>query len=302
MTPTLRRVARVSLAAVLLAAAAPATAAASDGRAALELVPDWAGSIVVLNAEHMRRSSLFDDLMSLIEKSGAMRADAKLLRDAGFDLRRDLRTVVLASQPGDPGNALLLVQGRIDAGRLLGKAIENGGARRTHRTQTYVEVSRGKLSIAELGGYLVIAPSPRHMKEIIDVHRGKGRSARDNRRLMSMVKRTDSDGDLWMVVGLAARKGGGENAGLADLKTVTASLDVASGLRMQVRLYAGSDQGATDLASYLGQLGEQTADHPDLAGLFGKLSVKRTGSRVDASMKLTASELSSLTRKLLAAN
>src|SRR5688500_7102971 len=101
MTHTFNRVASISLAAVLLAAAAPATAGASDGRAALELVPDWAGSIVVLNAEHMRRSSMFDDLMTLVEKSGAMRADARLLRDAGFDLRRDLKTVVLASQPED---------------------------------------------------------------------------------------------------------------------------------------------------------------------------------------------------------
>lgn len=302
MTHTLNRVARVSLAAVLLAAAAPATAAASDGRAALELVPDWAGSIVVLNAEHMRRSSMFDDLMTLVEKSGAMRADAKLLRDAGFDLRRDLRTVVLASQPGDAGNALLLVEGRTDAGKLLGKAVQNGGARRTHRAQTYVEVSRGKLSIAEMGGYLVIAPSPRHMKAVIDVHTGNGRSARDNRRLMSLVKKTDSDGDLWMVIGLAPRKGEGAGERLADLKTVTASLDVASGLRMQMRLYAASDKGATDVASYLGQLVEQSADHPDLGGLFGKLSVKRSGSRVDASMKLSASELSSLTKKLLAAN
>ena len=173
--------------------------------------------------------------------------------------------------------------------------------RRSHRAQTYVEVSRGKLSIAEIGGYLVIAPSPRQIKAVIDVHRGKGRSMRDNRRLMSLVQRTDADGDLWMVLGLASRKGGSANAGLADLKTVTASLDVASGLHMQMHLYAGSDQGATDVAGYLAQLAEQSADHPDLAALFGKLTVKRTGSRVAASMKLSASELTSLTRKLLAA-
>lgn len=301
MTHTVNRVASISLAAVLLAAAAPATAGASDGRAALELVPDWAGSIVVLNAEHMRQSSMFDDLMTLVEKSGAMRADAKLLRDAGFDLRRDLKTVVLASQPEDPGNALLLVEGRTDTGKLFGKAVQNGGARRTHRAQTYVEVSRGKLSIAQIDGYLVIAPSPRHMKAVIDVHRGKSRSARDNRRLMALVQKTDSAGDLWMVLGLAPRKTGGENAGLADLKTITASFDVARGLDMQVRLYAASAQGATEVASYLGQLAEQTADHPDLAGLFAKLAVKRSGSRVDASMKLSAGELTSLTRKLLAA-
>ena len=301
MTHTLKRVARVSLAAVLLAAAAPATAGASDGRAALELVPDWAGSIVVLNAEHMRRSSMFDDLMTLVEKSSAMRGDAKLLRDAGFDLRRDLKTVVLASQPGDPGNALLLVEGRTDTGKLFGKAVANGGVRRTHRAQTYVEVSRGKLSMADLGDYLVIAPSPRHMKAVIDVHRGKGRAASDNRQLMSLVQKTDSKGDLWMVLGLAARKAGGDSAGVADLKTITASVDVAKGLDMQVRLYAASAQGATEVASYLGQLGEQTADHPDLAALFGKLAVKRSGSRVDASMKLSAGELTSLTRKLLAA-
>ena len=301
MTHGLNRVASISLAAVLLAAAAPATAGASDGRAALELVPDWAGSIVVLNAEHMRRSSMFDDLMTLVEKSAAMRADAKLLRDAGFDLRRDLKTVVLASQPEDPGNALLLVEGRTDTGKLFAKAVKNGGARRTHRAQTWVEVSRGKLSIAEIGGYLVIAPSPRHMKAVIDVHRGKSPSARDNRRLMSLVQKTDSKGDLWMVIGLAARKSGADGAGMADLKTVSASLDVAKGLDMHVRLYASTAQGATELASYLGQLAEQTADHPDLAVLFGKLTVERSGSRVDASMKLSAGELTSLTKKLLAA-
>jgi hypothetical protein len=118
---------------------------------------------------------------------------------------------------------------------------------------------------------------------------------------MSLVKKTDTDGDVWMVVGVAPRKGVDENAALSDLKTVTASLDVAKGLHMQMRLYAASDQGAAEVASYLGQLGEQSADHPDLAGLFDKLLVKRSGSRVDASMKLSAGELASLTRKLLAA-
>lgn len=296
------RIARISLAAVLLAAAAPATAAASDGRAALDLVPDWAGSIVVLNAEHMRRSSLFDDLMTVVEKSSAMRADARLLRDAGFDLRRDLRTVVLASQPEDPGNALLLVEGRIDVRKLMSRAVERGGARRTHRGVSWVEVSRGKLSIAELAGYLVIAPSPRHLKAVVDVQRGGRRSARENRKLMALVDRTGSGGDLWMVLGIAPRKRDGDDQALADLETVTASLDAASGLHMQVRLYAASAAGAAEVASYLGQLSEQSVDHPEVAGFFAKLTVKRSGARVDASMKLTASEMDSLTRRLLAAN
>jgi hypothetical protein len=297
MTPTL---ARISLAALLFAAAAPATARASDGKDALDLVPDWAGSVVVLNAEHMRRSSLFDDVMSLVENAGGMRADAALLRDAGFDLRRDLQTVVLASQPDDPTKSLLLVQGRIDTDKLLGRAVKKGGARRTYHKQTYVEVSKGKLSIAELGDYLVIAPSPRHLEAVIDVQQGKRASVRRNRALMSLVDRTDQGGDLWMVVGVDRKKGGDEEA-LHDLRTVTASLDVVRGLRMQVRLYAGSDQGATDLARYLAQLGQQSDDRPGLAGLLGKLSIKRIGRRVDASMKLTASELDSLSRKLLAA-
>ena len=294
--------ARVSLAALLFAAAAPATARASDGKDALDLVPDRAGSIVVLNAEHMRRSSLFGDLMTLVESSGGMRADAQLLRDAGFDLRRDLQTVVLASQPDDPSTALLLVQGRIDSGKLFGRAVKRGGVRRTHRKQTYVEVSKGKLSIAELAGYLVFATSPRQLEAVIDVHLGARKSARENRRLMSLVDKTDASGDLWMVVGMDARKRGGDDGALHDLKTVTASLDVVRGLRMQVRLFAGSDQGATDLASYLAQLGEQSDDRPGLAGLLGKLAIKRSGRRVDASMKLSASELDSLSRKLLAAN
>lgn len=299
MTSTL---ARVSLTALLLVAAAPATAAASDGKDALDLVPDWAGSIVVLNAEHMRRSSLFDDMMGLVENAGGMRADAQLLRDAGFDLRRDLQTVVLASQPDDPSNSLLLVQGRIDTGKLLARAVKKGGVRRTHGKQTYVEVSKGNLSIAEMAGYLVVATSPRRLEAVIDVHLGARKSARDNRRLMSLVDKTDKGGDLWLVVGIDARKRGKDDEPLHDLKTVTASLDVVRGLRMQVRLYAGSDQGATDLASYLGQLGEQSDDRPGLAGLLGKLSIKRSGRRVDASMKLSASELDSLSRKLLAAN
>jgi hypothetical protein len=298
------RIARLSLAAVLLAAAAPATAAASDGRAALELVPDWAGTIVVLDAEHMRRSALFDDIMTLVEKSSAMRADARLLRDAGFDLRHDLRTVVLASQPDDPANALLLVEGRIDAGKLMSRAVKSGGARRSHRGVTYVEVSRGALSIAEVAGYLVIAPSPRHMKAVVDVQQGSRKSARQNRKLMSLVDRTGSGGDLWMVVGISQRKRaeGGANQALAELKTVTASLDAARGLKMQVRLYAASAQGAAEVASYLEQLSEQSADHPDVMGLFAKLAVKRNGTRVDASLKLSTSEMDSLTRKLLAAN
>ncbi|HEU5057603.1 MAG TPA: hypothetical protein VFU21_13810, partial [Kofleriaceae bacterium] len=237
----------------------------------------------------------------LVEKSGVLGADAQVLSDAGFDLRRDLRTVVLASQPGVPGNALLLIESRSDTGALLGRAVKTGGARRTHRAQTYVEVSRGKLSIAEIAGYLVIAPSPAHMKAVIDVHAGKSRSARNNKKLMALVDRTDSDGDLWMVVGVAPRKGVDESAALSDLKTVTASLDVARGLSMQMRLYAASPKGATEVASYLAQLGEQTGDHPEMARLFDKLSVKRSGTRVDASMKLSAAELSSLTRKLLAA-
>ena len=301
MTHRFRRLARISLAALLLAAAAPATAAASDGRAALDLVPDWTGTIVVLNAEHMRRSSLFDDLMTLMEKSSGMRADVRLLRDAGLDLRRDLDTVVLASQPGDPGNALLLVQGRIDARALMARAVERGGKRRTHRTQPYVEVARGKLSIGELAGYVIIAPSPQLLEAAIDVQRGARRSARRNRRLMSLVDRTDAGGDLWMVVGVTAGKRPGAGEPLADLETVTASLDVARGLRMQVQLYAASAGGAADVAGYLGQLSEQAADHANLAGLFGKLAIKRSGRRVDASMKLSAAELDKLTRRLLAA-
>ena len=300
MSRSIRRVVPVLLSAALAAlvlAGGPGFARAADGRDALVLAPRGANAVLVANIDHFRRSPLFGDLMGMLENADAVKAKADVLRDAGFDLRKDLSTVVLVGDMTDPTKVAVLLQGRFNASKLMASAVRKGAANKKYRGVAYVELSKGGLVFGPVDDFLVVAPRDGALKGIIDVEQGRGRSVTDDRAMMKLVEQADTKGDVWVVMDVSPslRKA---QAAMGDVETISGSMNAANGMRLRMGLQARSTKAASTLENGFRATKDAASENQTLAPLLGHLRVKKSGRRVDVSLDFSDAQLMALVDQL----
>lgn len=281
-----------------------APAWAGDGLASLRMVPEDATLVITINVARAKQSATARSaLKSVLDQGQVKDSLADLRANAGFDIERDLDTVVVA-MPQDFARSeryVVVLEGRFDQRRFtaLFKEKSTSFVRKKHRGVTYA-VMDGDSEMAFLGKSLVLTPKGA-MSRIIDVHKDKARSATHSARLMDLIKGGDTSRDAWLAFVLPddLRTQIATEAGGHSVHALVASVDLQSSLRVAMAVTTSSESAAHAIATLARTSRDQAAQDPALVGLgldiaVKGMTVKSRGPMVELGIHLTEADLHKL--------
>jgi len=298
----------LSAAVVVLAAASLAPAA--DQQLMGLLMPD-AKVVAGLNVEQARNSPFGQFLLSRIQSDD--QGLQKLTTLTGFDPRRDLREVLMASvgQPGHKG--LVVARGTFDAAKILDAARAAG-----HTSESYkgIEILTGKddsltHAVAFLDGSIAIAGDAESVKAAID--RRTAASSLDP-ALAVKVGQLSTSLDAWSVsivpfASLAGqhvpdmRLNGMLNSDvLKNVQQTSGGVKFGAIIQLSVEAVARNEKDATALADVVRFLGSMVQSNAPNAGaaaitsLVQSLDVKSDGSTVKVGLAIPEDQLENVLR------
>jgi hypothetical protein len=298
----------LSAAVVVLAAASLAPAA--DQQLMGLLMPD-AKVVAGLNVEQARNSPFGQFLLSRIQSDD--QGLQKLTTLTGFDPRRDLREVLMASvgQPGHKG--LVVARGTFDAAKILDAARAAG-----HTSESYkgIEILTGKddsltHAVAFLDGSIAIAGDAESVKAAID--RRTAASSLDP-ALAVKVGQLSTSLDAWSVsivpfASLAGqhvpdmRLNGMLNSDvLKNVQQTSGGVKFGAIIQLSVEAVARNEKDATALADVVRFLGSMVQSNAPNAGaaaitsLVQSLNVKADGSTVKVGLAIPEDQLENVLR------
>jgi hypothetical protein len=300
---------RMVCAAVIVLAAAGLVPAADQQLLGL-LMPD-AKVVAGLNVEQAKNSPFGQFLLSRIQSDDE--GLQKLTTLTGFDPRRDLREVLMASvgQPGHKG--LVVARGTFDAAKILDAARAAG-----HSSESYkgIEILTGKddsltHAVAFLDGSIAIAGDADSVKAAID-RRTKASSL--DPALAVKVGQLSTSLDAWSVsiVPFAALAGqhvpdmrlnGMLNSDvLKSVQQTSGGVKFGAIIQLSVEAVARNEKDATALADVVRFLGSMVQSNAPNAGaaaitsLVQSLDVKADGSTVKVGLAIPEDQLENVLR------
>lgn len=166
-----------------------------DGPDELAYVPADVQVVAFVDLREVQGSALHD----VLRVWGTSGEPARLQRETGIDLERDV-DVVLASMVGAPGSRpLVLARGRFDRDRLEQVARQRGATIGDYRTARLYEHPAANLGLAFVDSTLVVVGSPALVRRSVDVQAGAAAGARSDAALMQHVRDLDG-GHTWAIV------------------------------------------------------------------------------------------------------
>ncbi len=228
----------------------------------------------------------------------------KVVSAAGFDPRRDLREVLVAtSGQGAQHQPLMIARGVFDQQRLLNMATTAGFASQVYKGVTIVSPPQnsGADAVAFLAGYLV-AGSRSEVEAAVDRSNARtASSALGSRALLASTKY-----DAWVVSSMAgdlaqAIPGGAQGLPLRGISSVLGGVQFGSLMDIGVEAEAQSAQDATSLADVI-RLGVAIAQTNQSAAQIGNilnsLTVTAEGNTVRAGLKVSQADFEKLFNQL----
>lgn len=277
---------------------------ATAGGADLKLVPADTAGVLHVDLARFRSSSLYKDVLAGFIQAPQIQSQMAVAKaQLGFDPINDIDSVTIiggAKLVGGKEDALFIVAGKLDQGKLTKLASEAGGATQVEHAgvKYWATDPKEDMAIAFIDGKLALG---RHalVKGAIE---GKGPGA----TLAALLKEVNQGGDLFFAGAIPAEAGAALAAAdpsLKDLKSVRGSIDFAKGLSLNIAI-AASAASATAIAGKM-----QTALKPDpaaapmmqqmgIAPMIEKLKVEAKGDTVVIGLDLTPEEVNRL--KMLA--
>ena len=246
------------LALVLMLGLAPSpNARAGDGIASLDYIPQKTMLVAVINAERLRDADLFDDGMSALRAHpGAAQALEMLHQGMGFDITRDVATLIFALPPDveHTQNFLIIVEGAFDEQRFVSFSKSQGASfkQRAHRKVNLYELDRDA-ALAFHRGRLLFG-TPDSLEAAIDVQQDRAPDVRDNATLDAIITGVDASRDLWIALELpeSFRKLlGEENAVGREVARLAISLDIQRGVAARADLTMTDPEHAATLSRLL---------------------------------------------------
>ena len=229
----------------------------------------------------------------------------KVASAAGFDPRRDLREILVAtSGQGAQQQPLMIARGVFDQQRLLNMATTSGFASRVYKGITIVSPPQnsGADAVAFLAGYLV-AGSRAEVEAAVDRSNARtASSALGSRALLASTKY-----DAWVVTSMAGDLaqaipgGGAQGIPLRGINSVLGGVQFGSQMEIGVEAEAQSAQDATSLADVI-RLGAAIAQTNQSAAQIGSilasLTVSAEGNTVRAGLKVSQADFEKLFNQL----
>ena len=273
------------------------------------LMPD-AKVIAGVNVEQARNSPFGQFLLSHVQNGDTV--FAKLTATTGFDPRRDLSEVLMATlgQPGQQG--LVLARGTFNSEQVLNAATAAG-----HTVEAYngVSILTGKdekltHALAFLGGSVAIAGDLDSVKAAID--RRASSASQIEPSLAAIVQQLSGSQDAWSVsmvpiAALANEKVPNTNLnGMLNSDVLKAIQQTSGGIKfgaiiqISAEAVANSSQNATALADVIHFLGNMVqANAPAgsaaaITSLVQSLSVQTDGNTVKLALAIPEQQLESL--------
>lgn len=299
------RVVRPLFAFVMFAALLPA----ADPLLMNLLMPD-AKVVAGINVEQAKNSP-FGQFLLLRAPTGDQGL-AKLTATTGFDPRRDLNEVLMATmgQPGQQG--LVLARGAFDSERILAAATAAGHTVEAYNGVNILTGKEGELThaVAFLGDSIAIAGDLDSVKGAID-RRTNNFSAIDA-TLAAQVQQLSGSLDAWSVstVPVAAlthepvpntNLNGMLNSDvLKNIQQASGGVKFGAIVQISAEAVANSSQNATALADVIHFLGNMVqanapaASAAAITGLVQSLNVQTDGSTVKVALAIPEQQLESL--------
>lgn len=290
-----------ALALLALLSLASAHAHAGSGKDALKLMPRDTTMVLSINTKSLSKSKLAKKTFATLAQGGDVSiAKTKLLEDAGVDLDKDVDTVVIgiAGDLEKSERIVLVVEGRFDEAKMTKffKAESKKFARQKHNSDTYYIVDDDN-EFAFIGNYFVATPKG-GITGVLDRHQGKGKSARQNRSLMRLLKNGQTKKQLWMGLVLTAsmRKEIAAEASGHTMNTAIIGMNMNKNLDLSMRMGVSDAKAASAMATALRAQVAELAKEPSmslvgLADTFKTMTIKSTGSNVDASATVSAASV-----------
>ena len=277
-----------------------ATAHAGDGTAALSMVPKDSMMVLSVNVDRLKGSPLYASAMAkVMAEPDAKGMISKLKADAGFDVEKDISTLVVSIPPDvdSSQNFLIIAEGKFNEQKIVA-ALGNEGAKVTsvkHANATYHEID-GQGGVAFMGNVAVFGTKDM-VKAALSAKAGQADSIHAHPTMSKLVKSVDTNKDLWVSFELpdSLKKSMGGNPMINDLKSVTASVDIKSGLGLLVSIDTASDATATNLAQMMQAQVKAFAGAPEMKQMgfdvaLQKLQVTGAGTAVSIALNLTPAE------------
>jgi hypothetical protein len=221
----------------------------------------------------------------------------------GINIDTDVDRLVTAVVPGsaDTGGPLMVARGRFDAVKIEALMREHGAEVETYNGRRVFigHDKNGAMAVTFIEPGLAALGSAALVHAAIDLKSG-GDNILGNTDLMSRVRNTEA-GNVWAVGridGWGTDIGKGGPSGLASqvgqmlpgLKWITASAQVDTGVRGQLRAETQDEQSAVSLRDMIGGVLAfarlQTASRPEFQSLMQSVTLANSGNSVVISFDL----------------
>ena len=269
----------------------------------LRYVPADATIVSFANVREVMDSELRERLR---ERESETEGPREFEARTGIDIDRDVDHIVAGLVPTgrDGADAIAVLAGRFDTGRIESSAIAAGGIRITHDGQTLILIERSSdnaendtTALTFLDPGVLVIGSESLVRQAID---GSADGADTNDRLMDLLEHVDAGSTAWTVGRLDAADGSGWlpdplQSQVSQVSAFAVGGQVNGGVRGRLTAEAADEttsQSLRDLLQGFLALGRlQAAQRPELAGLFDALQLTAEGRMVTLSFDLPADTL-----------
>ncbi|HVN04059.1 MAG TPA: hypothetical protein VMT86_06545 [Bryobacteraceae bacterium] len=282
---------------LLLAAVLSTSTLLAVDQGLLSLAPPDAQILAGINLEHAKAAPLGRFIQAQSQQKQELELSA-MEKTMGFDPWRDVREVLVAAGPPDPGAFLVLLRGTFGVPRIVEAALANGGAAETYNGAIVVQRRTDKTALAFPGQTLAIIGPPATVRAAIDRKAGP---AVISPALLEQVNQLSATQDAWFVSAapLAGLDMQSPFAGLTKMQRSSGGLKSGAELVISLRGWFATAQDASALAAQLKVL-LISADlyvrdsYRPASGLLRNLNVSAEGLVVNLSVSAPESQIEQL--------
>jgi len=291
---------------------APIGAQATQAADELRFLPANASLVAYAAVGEVMASPLRQQLRSFLPMPADGQQQFQQLTGINIDTDID-RIVTAVVGDGSGGGPLMVARGRFNQVKIEAAMRERGAVVEDYNGQRIIVGQDGRqaMAVAFLAPGLAAIGSAPLVRSAVDL-KGGGASVLTNTELMTRVRNTES-GNVWAVGridGWAVGAANGSPAPLASqigqvlpgLKWITATAQVDSGVRGQLRAETLDEASATGLRDMIGGLlafaRMQTSSRPELQALMQSVNLANTSNNVVISFDVTPQTLEGLSSLL----
>lgn len=273
-------------------------AVADDGKAALKFAPKTTSGVIALNVERVKGSPAYKAFMDMASKDSEFNEMLKMAKDKfGLDLEKDVSSLVIIL----PNNVheeqfIAIANGKFDQKKIAAAAVAEGGKETTIAGQPVIEAPGGeKVAMAFVGSHAMIGTKDTVTAALSD---GGAMGA----GISKLIGSVDAGKDVWVALEIpAALKG--LDPSLKDINSLTASLDLSSGVGLKLAVDTASADQAKGLVEMANMGLAEAAKDPSVAAMglaaaVGRTKISNSGSTINVDISITSAEVETIQKML----